>query len=69
MASAFEDDSLGLKLKGYSIVPNEFLETKIGIYTPDIVESILTEHPGDSRQMAESASGRIHYQEEALRFR
>jgi hypothetical protein len=46
MASAFEEDSLGLKLKGYAIVPNEFLETKIGIYTPEIVESILTEHPG-----------------------
>ena len=45
MASAFDDDALGLKLKGYSIVPNEFLETKIGIYTPEIVESILTEHP------------------------
>ena len=46
MPSAFEEDSLGLKLKGYAIVPNEFLETKIGIYTPEIVESILTEHPG-----------------------
>lgn len=45
MSSAFEDDSLGLKLNGYSIVPNEFLETKIGIYTPEIVESILREHP------------------------
>lgn len=45
MASAFEDASLGLKLKGYSIVANEFLETKIGIYTPEIVESILMEHP------------------------
>ena len=45
MASAFEEDSLGLKLKGYAIVPDEFLETKIGIYTPEIVESILTEHP------------------------
>ena len=45
MASSFEDDALGLKLKGYSIVPNEFLETKIGIYTPEIVESILMEHP------------------------
>lgn len=45
MASAFEDDALGLKLKGYSIVPNEFLETKIGIYTPEIVETILMEHP------------------------
>jgi hypothetical protein len=45
MSSAFEDKSLGLKLKGYAIVPNDFLETKIGIYTPEIVESILTEHP------------------------
>lgn len=45
MASVFEDDSLGLKLKGYVIVPNEFLATKIGIYTPEIAETILTEHP------------------------
>lgn len=45
MASAFDDDVLGLKLKGYSIVPNEFLETKIAIYTPEIAESILMDHP------------------------
>jgi hypothetical protein len=45
MSSAFEDSSLGLKLKGYSIVPNDALETKIAIYTPEIVESILLEHP------------------------
>jgi hypothetical protein len=45
MASAFEDNALGLKLRGYSIVPNELLETKIAIYTPEIVESILMEHP------------------------
>lgn len=45
MSSAFEDSSLGLKLKGYSIVPNDALETKIAIYTPEIVESILSEHP------------------------
>jgi hypothetical protein len=45
MASSFEDDGLGLVLKGYAIVPNEFLEVKIGIYTPEIVESILFEHP------------------------
>lgn len=45
MSSAFEDGSLGLKLKGYSIVPNDALETKIAIYTPEIVESILLEHP------------------------
>lgn len=45
MASAFEDDLLGLKLKGYSLVPNSALETKIAIYTSEIVQSILSEHP------------------------
>lgn len=45
MANAFEDESLGLKLKSYSLVPNDSLETKIAIYTPEIVQSILSEHP------------------------
>ncbi len=45
MSQAFEDRSLGLKLKGYSIVPSDALETKIAIYTPEIVQSILSEHP------------------------
>ena len=45
MASAFEDDALGLRLKGYAIVPTEFLETKIAIYTPEIMQSVLMEHP------------------------
>jgi hypothetical protein len=45
VTSAFEDSSLGLKIKGYSLVPNGALETKIAIYTPEIVESILSEHP------------------------
>jgi hypothetical protein len=45
MSHAFADSSLGLKLKGYSIVPNNALETKIGIYTADITQSILQEHP------------------------
>ena len=45
MTSAFEDRSLGLKLKGYILVPNGELETKIAIYTPEIVQSILSEHP------------------------
>jgi hypothetical protein len=45
MNTAFEDDALGLRLKGYALVPNEFLETKIGIYTSEIVEAILQEHP------------------------
>ena len=45
MTNAFADKSLGLKLNGYILVPNGVLETKIAIYTPDIVQSILSEHP------------------------
>lgn len=45
MANVFEDSSLGLRLKGYVLVPNTALETKIAIYTSEIVQSILSEHP------------------------
>lgn len=45
MANAFEDKLLGLKLMGYSLAPNGALETKIAVYTPEIVQSILSEHP------------------------
>jgi len=45
MSSAFQDQSLGLRLKGYTLAPNEALETKIAIYTPEITQSILSEHP------------------------
>ncbi|MEM3095364.1 MAG: hypothetical protein QXX64_06980 [Nitrososphaera sp.] len=45
MTHAFEDESLGLELKGYSLVANSALETKIAIYTPEIVQSILSENP------------------------
>jgi hypothetical protein len=45
MVIAFEDESLGLKLKGYRLVPNDALETKIAVYTLEIVQSILSEHP------------------------
>jgi hypothetical protein len=45
MTYAFKDASLGLKLKGYDLAPNSALETKIAIYTPEIVQSILSEHP------------------------
>jgi hypothetical protein len=41
----FDDESLGLRLKGYSLAANSALETKIGIYTLEIVQSILSEHP------------------------
>jgi hypothetical protein len=45
VTNAFEDGSLGLKLKGYGLVPNDALETRIAIYTAEIVQSILSEHP------------------------
>jgi len=45
MANAFEDEALGLKLKGYVLTANTALETKIAIYTPEIVQSILSENP------------------------
>jgi hypothetical protein len=45
LTNAFEDGSLGLKLKGYGLAPNGALETKIAVYTPEIVQSILSEHP------------------------
>jgi len=45
MKHAFEDGSLGLKLKGYLIVPNDALENKIAIYTLRIVQDILSENP------------------------
>ena len=45
MTHILDDKSLGLKLKGYSIVPNSALETMIAIYTSEIVQAILQEHP------------------------
>jgi hypothetical protein len=45
MTNAFEDESLGLRLDGYRLVPNDALESKIAIYTLDIVQSILSEQP------------------------
>jgi hypothetical protein len=45
VTNAFDDESLALKLKGYSLAANSALETKIAIYTPEIVQSILSEHP------------------------
>lgn len=45
MVQAFEEESLGLVLKGYNLVPNSALETKVAVYTPEIVQVILSEHP------------------------
>jgi hypothetical protein len=45
MSEMLKDDSLGLVLRGYDLVPNASLATKIAVYTPEVVQTILTEHP------------------------
>jgi hypothetical protein len=45
MSTAFADDRLGLILRSYDLVPNTALETLIAVYTPDVVQTILEEHP------------------------
>lgn len=56
MAHAFEDSSLGLKLKGYLVVPNDALENKIAVYTMRIAQDILSEHP----EIVDGWLSRIH---------
>ena len=41
---ALDDSSCGLDIRGYKLVPNDALLTKIAIYTPEIVEAILSDH-------------------------
>ena len=45
MYELLKDESLALLLRGYDLIPNSLLVTKIAVYTPEIIESILTEHP------------------------
>ena len=45
MSVSFEDDSLGLMVRGPRLVPNSALYTKIAVYTPEITQAILSEHP------------------------
>jgi len=41
---ALGDSSYGLDGKGYKLVPNDALLTRIAVYTPEIVEAILSDH-------------------------
>jgi hypothetical protein len=41
---ALGDSSCGLDIRGYKLVPNDALLTKIAVYTPEIVEAILSDH-------------------------
>ena len=43
-ALAFGDSSYGLDIRGYKLVPNDPLSIKIAVYTPEIVEAILSDH-------------------------
>jgi hypothetical protein len=45
MDEILNDESLALILRGYDLAPNSSLATKIAIYTPEIMETILTQHP------------------------
>jgi hypothetical protein len=41
---ALGDSSCGLDVRGYKLIPNDALLTKIAVYTPEIVEAILSDH-------------------------
>jgi hypothetical protein len=41
---ALDDPSCGLDIRGYKLVPNNALLIKIAVYTPEIVEAILSDH-------------------------
>lgn len=45
MSTAFDDGRLGLVLKGYYLVPNAALETMIAVYTLEVAQNVLDEHP------------------------
>ncbi len=41
---ALGDSSCGLDVRGYKLLPNDALLTKIAVYTPEIIEAILSDH-------------------------
>jgi hypothetical protein len=41
---ALDDPLCGLDIRGYKLVPNNALSIKIAVYTPEIVEAILSDH-------------------------
>ena len=45
MSEDLKDSSLGLVVKGYDIIPNKPLLYRIGLYSADVVESILNANP------------------------
>jgi hypothetical protein len=45
MSEDLKDSSLGLIVNGYELIPNKPLLYRIGLYSADIVESILNSNP------------------------
>ena len=45
MSEDMKDSSLGLVVNGYDIIPNKPLLYRIGLYSADVVESILNANP------------------------
>jgi hypothetical protein len=45
MSEDLKDSSLGLVVNGYELIPNKPLLYRIGLYSADIVESILNSNP------------------------
>ncbi len=44
MLERLNDASLGLVRRGNLLIPNEYFQTLISVYTPQIVEAVLNEH-------------------------
>jgi hypothetical protein len=53
---ALDDSSCGLDIRGYELVPNDALLIKIAVYTPEIVEAILSDHS----EIVDSWLSRLH---------
>lgn len=69
MSEILQDKSLGLVLKGYNIIPNGSLATKIGIYTPMILETILQEHPEEIDKWLQKLHRESIHQKKTMPFR
>jgi len=55
--TAFKGSKMGLAIRGYELVPNKALLTKISLYAPEVVESVLSEHP----EIVDAWLKQLHY--------
>lgn len=54
--ATFNDSSCELVIRGYKLVPNDALSTKIAVYLPEAVAAILSDHP----EIVDSWLNRLH---------